>query len=309
MKPKVSIIILNWNGIKDTLECLKSVYGLRTTDYRLETIMVDNGSTDVDKLKTTAQKLSKAWLQLKLIENNKNLGYAEGNNVGIRRALKDGADFVFILNNDTILDKNTIVDLLRVANKYKNAGILSPKIYFAKGYEYHKDRYKKDDLGRVIWAAGGDIDWSNVYGSNRGVDEVDRGQHDGVCETDFATGAAMFIRREVLEKLGGFDSDYFMYIEDADLCVRAKKLGWKVFYAPPAHLSHKVSRSSKIGGNLQDYFITRNRLVFGMRYAPIRAKVALVKESVRLLFAGRPWQKRGVLDFYLHRLGCGSLQN
>ena len=294
---KVAVVILNWNRPKDTVGCLESVYELHPGDYSLEVILVDNASTDGSVA---------AVRSLRLIQNKENLGYAGGNNVGIRQAIKDGADFVFVLNNDTILDKNALLSLLRAAGEHKDAGIFSPKIYFAKGFEFHKDRYSKGDLGKVIWAAGGDWDRDNVLGSNHGVNEVDNNQFDKVREIDFATGAAMFVRREVFEKVGFFNQDYFLYVEDVEFCERAKKGGFKILYVPEAKLWHKVAQSSGIGSGLNDYFTTRNRLVFGLKYANMRTKIALIRESLRFLLTGRHWQKRGVVDFYLHHLGRGG---
>jgi GT2 family glycosyltransferase len=243
---------------------------------------------------------------LSLIENKENLGFAEGNNVGIRFALKNAADFILILNNDTLVDKNLIEKLLEIAKKDPKAGILGPKIYFAPGFEFHKNRYKEEDLGRVIWYSGGIIDWHNVLGIHRGVDEVDQAQYDQICETDFVSGCAMFIKRAVFERFGFFDKRYFAYFEDADFCLRTKRAGFKLMFVPQAILWHKVAKSSAIGSSLQDYYITRNRLLFGTSYAPLRAKVALIRESVRILFGQNYWKKKGVIDFYLGRLGKGS---
>lgn len=300
---KVSIVILNWNRPNDTLECLKSVKRLRTADS-LNIIVVDNASSD-----NSVKKIKKAILHTtnhKLLVNEVNLGFAEGNNVGIRHAIKNGADYVLVLNNDTVVDKDLVIELIKAAKKYPKAGALSPKIYFAKGYEFHKKRYKEKDLGKVIWYAGGDIDWNNVYGSNHGVDEIDKGQYDKVRETDVATGTCILLRREALEDTGFFDKKYFMYYEDTDLSQRMKKKGWRVLYIPKAKLWHKVARGSAIGSDLNDYFITRNRLLFGLRYARVRTKLALVKESIKFLFTGRKWQKIGTRDFYLGYFGRGS---
>ncbi len=312
---KVSIVILNWNGKEDTLQCLDSIAKLRTRaagiafgdarqNSELKTIVVDNGSTDgsVENLRT----LAKFSTKFQLIENKNNLGFSEGNNMGIKAALKDYADYVVLLNNDTITDKNLIVQLIKTAENNPHAGIISPKIYFYKGFEFHKDRYKKGELGKVIWYAGGAINWDNVLASHRGVDEVDKGQYDSTTETDFATGACMFVKKEVFKKIGLLDPSYFLYWEDADFCQRAKMTGFKTLYAPSAYLWHKVAQSSAIGSELNDYYITRNRLLFGSRFAPLRSRFALLRESARLLFNGRSWQRRGVLDYYFGNFGKGS---
>lgn len=306
---KIFIIILNWNRAYETIECLKSIQKLKIKDFLLEVVVVDNASKDgmIEIIRKNVRSITGIrGIRGKIIENKENLGFAGGNNVGIKYALENKADFVLILNNDTIVDKNLIIGLLETAKKYPKAGAISPKIYFAKGYEFHKDRYKDQELGKVIWYAGGKVDWKNVYGTNRGVDEVDKGQYEETEETDFATGACMFLNTKALREVGFFDEKYFMYFEDVDLSQRMKKAGWKVFYTPYAYLWHKVARSSSVGGNLNDYYITRNRMLFGLRYAPVRTYLALIRESIKLLATGRKWQRIGILSFYLKNFGKGG---
>ena len=211
-----------------------------------------------------------------------------------------------MVNNDLLVSEDLIENLVSIAKEHPRVGAISPKIYFSKGFEFHKDRYKKTDTGRVIWYAGGDIDWDNVIGSNHGVDDVDEGQYEKTDETDFATGACMLLRAEALRKVGLLDERYFMYLEDGDISVRLKRVGWGVLYTSKAQAWHKVAQSSGIGSELNDYFITRNRLYFGLKFAPLRAKFALIREAVKLLFSGRIWQKRGVRDFFLLRYERGS---
>ena len=298
---EIAIVILNWNGKKDTLECLKSVGQLSIADCHLKIIVVDNGSTD-DSFKAIKKKYPK----MEVIDTGENLGFSAGNNIGIKKAVENGADFVLTLNNDTIVDKNLITHLIGAADKHKDAGILSPMIYFYPGFEYHKGKYPEREKGRVVWYAGGVIDWDNVLASNYGVDDTDIGQYEKVHEIDFATGACMMIRREAIESVGLFDEKYYLYLEDADLSQRVQRFGRKIIFVPQAKVWHKVSQSSGIGSNLNDYYITRNRLLFGIKYAPVRAKIAIIKESLRLLVQGRPWQRQGVIDFYKGNLGRGS---
>lgn len=314
----IAIVILNWNGTKDTVECLESIGKLQIINYKLQVIVVDNGSADAFasvisnfKLGALREQISNKNIKFKILRNEKNLGFSGGNNVGIRHALKNGADYVVILNNDTVVHKSLIEELLTVADSEEKIGIVAPKIYFAKGFEFHKDRYKKNDLGKIIWYAGGTMDWENVLGHHRGVDEVDTGQFDEISPTDFASGCCLLIKKEVLERVGppagGFDEQYFLYYEDSDLCQRVKGKGYRVMFVPSAILWHKNAGSAGgSGSKLQDYFITRNRLLFGFRFAPIRSKLALLRESIGLLFNGRSWQRRGVLDFYLGGFGRGS---
>jgi hypothetical protein len=313
-KPKTSIVILTWNGLEDTKAVLKDVAKLETRGFKAEAIVVDNGSKD-----NTQEELKDFNLPnmgYKFIKNSENLGFAGGNNVGIKDAIKRGADFVVLLNNDVILKKDLLVKLVEIARKNKKIGLLAPKMYFAKGYEFHKkilgpdgpkDRYKKEDLGKVIWYAGGIIDWDNIYTLHKGVDEVDKGQYDKQEETDVVNGACALIRKELMEDIGYLDEKYFLYWEDADLSVRAKRAGWKVVYTPATCLWHKVSVATGGSGSASnDYFLTRNRLYFGMKYASLRTKLALIKDSVRLAFKGRKWQRKAVIDFYLGRFGKGS---
>lgn len=301
----VHIIILNWNQPTLTIECLKSLEKLILSDAVIEVVVVDNNSTDNSVEVFNSYKKTSS-LSVTLLVNDENLGFAEGNNVGIRYSLDAQADYVMILNNDTLVDRNIVTEFVKAAKKNPAAGMLSPKIYFAKGYEFHKDRYRKSEFGNVIWSAGGDLDWNNMYGTNHGVDEVDRGQFEKKRSIDFASGACFFAPSSSLRQVGLFDKDYYLYFEDADLSQRMKQKGWKVLYVSHPKLWHKVSQSSEIGGNLNDYFITRNRLLFAQKYASLRTKFALIRESIRFVFMGRKWQRKGVLDFYLHRFGRGG---
>ncbi len=226
-------------------------------------------------------------INLKHYLTYKNLGYAGGNNLGIKKALKDKADFIFLINNDTILDQKILIELIKASSLNKEIGILAPKIYFAPGYEFHQERYQKKDKGKVIWYAGGLIDWQNIIAFHRGVDEVESGQYDFSCPTDFASGCAMLIKKEVFRKVGFFDERYFLYLEDVDFCLKAQRKGFKIIFVPQAKLWHANAGSSQVGGPLHDYYLTRNRLLFGFKYARFRTKMALIRESLRILLKGR----------------------
>lgn len=294
---KIAIIVLHYKEKKLTLKCLESLRPLLNQNVRL--IVVDNHSPE------PIADLTDKFPEALLINNQRNLGYAEGNNVGIREAMKD-ADYILLLNNDVLIHRELLSELMQAAKKDKKIGIIGPKIYFAPGAEFHQSRYKPSARGKVIWYAGGLVDWNNLYASHRGVDEVDKGQYDRIIETDFVSGCAMLVRREVFEKAGLLDYRYFLYLEDLEFCTRVKLAGFKVTYAPKARLWHLNAGSSAVGGPLHDYFFTRNRLLFGLKYASSRTKLALLRESIKLLVAGRPWQKIGVKDFYLRKFGKGS---
>lgn len=301
----VVISLLNFNGFTNTLACLSSLKNIKIDNFKLTIVAVDNSSKEEFDFKNG----SLGNITLVVIKNSENLGFSGGNNVAIKYALENKADYVLILNNDTYADENFLEELLKVAETDNKIGILVPKIYFAPGFEYHKDRYSKNELGKVFWYGGGKIDWANVIGHHRGVDEVDKGQYDKTQRTEIATGCCMLIKKEVFENVGLLDDKYFLYYEDSDLSMRAKSKGFKVVYVPTSIIWHKNAGSAGGSGSiLQDYYITKSRLLFGFRYAPARSKLALFKESLSILFRGRQWQKRGVIDFYLGRLGKGSFK-
>ncbi len=294
---KITLVMVNWNGSRDTGKSLSSLQRLKPAGVSLETVVVDNGSTD-----GSVAKLSAEFPRATILALDKNLGFTGGNNTGIQYAMNRGADYVWLLNNDTIADSGalSLVDAFRKAD----VGIAGSKIYFAPGHEYHKDRYAKNELGKVFWYAGGLIDWSNMYASHRGVDEVDTGQYDEITETPFVTGCSMMIRREVVEQIGVLDNRFYLYLEDLDYGLRAKAKGFRLLYYPKSVIWHVNAGSSGGAGNpIHDYYITRNRLLVGMRYAPLRTKAALIREAMRLATQGNPEKKRAVLDALCGRWG------
>lgn len=304
---KVAIITVNYNGKKDTLEFLESLGKLRTMDNELRIILVDNASSD-----GSVSEIKKQFPQVDILQTGQNLGFSGGYNKGLDYARIWGADFFLLINNDTLIKDPDLVEVLvKTAQSDPKIGLTSPKIYFAAGFEFHKDRYKKEDLGKVIWYGGGKFDWDNIGSVHRGIDEVDSGQYDEVVETELISGACVLIKKEVLEKIGppvgGFDERYFLYFEDSDFVKRAKDVGFKTYYNGKTSIYHKVSRSTGIGSPITDYYHTRNRFVFGMKYAKSRTKFALLREAIKLLIFGRPAQRQGVLDFYLGIRGGANL--
>lgn len=299
----IFIVVLNWNREADTIGCLESIEKLKKDGCRLTTVVVDNASKK-ESLQAI-RRFIEGKKKIHLLSNKENIGYTGGNNVGIKYALEKGADWVMVLNNDTVLDKNIINEFYKASQKNPKAGILSPKIYFAKGFEFHKKRYEKSVLGKVVWYAGGKVDWNNVCATNSGVDEVDKGQFAKEREIDFATGTCMFISSSVLKKVGMFNEKYFMYLEDVDFSQKVKHAGFKILFIPKAILWHKVAQSSGAGSYLNDYFITRNRMLFGFSYAKLRTRLALIRESLKLLAIGRKWQKLGIISFYFGSFGKG----
>lgn len=289
---KVVTVVLSFNSRKYIEDCLRSL-------KRNEVVVVDAGSTD-----GSSEFIAEKFPELKLIVVKENLGYAGGNNLGIKYALESGADLIWVVNPDIVVAPDALSEAMKAMTN--NVAVVASKVYFAAGFEFHKEKYKKNDLGKVIWYAGADNDWDNVYAKHWGINEVDKGQFNKKKEIGYATGSSMLLRSEVLKKTGLIDEKYFMYYEENDLCQRIKKAGYKLIYAPQSIVRHKVGQAAGIGSGLADYYIARNRMLFGMRWAPWRSKFALIRESVKLLFTGRPWQKIGIRDFYLGKFGKGS---
>ena len=295
--PSIYAIIVNWNGKTDTLECLSTLGVVRENQPFLSVVVVDNGSTD-----GSVEEITKKFSWVHCIEAGKNLGFSGGNNRGITYAMKQNAEYVWLLNNDTVVDKNVLSAISSFRNP--SVGAVGSKIYFYKGCEYHKGSYKKSDLGNVLWYAGGIIDWNNVLASHCGVDEVDHGQSDVEAKTDFITGCSFFIRTSVIKQIGLLDESYFMYMEDLDYSLRIQQAGFQTVYNPRSIVFHKnASSSGGSGSSFHEYYQTRNRIRIGMKYAPLRTKVALLKEGFYILLKGTAIRKHAIFDAFRGRFG------
>lgn len=302
---KIALIVLNYKQTQLTIDTLHSLLQINHKGFDYQIFLINNNPPD-ESLAIFEDKYGKNQ-KITILSSGANLGYAGGNNFGIKHALHLNYDYYLIINNDVIVDKNFLLNLYNTARLSKIPAVIGPKIYFAPGYEYHKDRYKKSEVGKVIWSAGGTMDWNNVYGSNQGVDEVDQGQHDKqITNLDFITGCCFLVPKEIFLAVGPFDEKYFMYLEDVDFCQRVKKKGYQLIYEPKAFIWHVNSGSSGSGSALHDYFITRNRLMFGFKYASFRTRFALAREAIKMIFIGRQWQKIAVIDYYVKHLGKGS---
>ncbi len=298
---KTAVIIPHYKNEKDTYECLESLYkNSSPIDYITILIAVETSSKFLSQIRSQFSKLITITL-----ENN--IGFSASINKGLKKALEKSCEYMILLNNDVLVGRNLVNRMVDFAKKESCLGLVSPKIYFAPGCEFHNNRYKKEEKGRVIWYAGGLFDWANVYASHRGVDEVDKGQYDNTEETDFATGCCMLIKKQVLDKIGFFDEKYFLYFEDIDYSVRAKKNGFEVYYYPGAFLWHKnASSSGRPGSSVHIYYQLRNRLYFGFKYASAKTKKALILDSVRLILKDGI-QRKAVLDYFLGKMGKGNL--
>lgn len=263
VKPKVAIVVLNWNGKQDTLECLESIGKLDYPNY--QTIVVDNGSTDdsVDAIRTQFQNVV-------VLQTGANLGYAGGNNVGIKRALESGAAYILILNNDTIVDPSLLSAFVGATKIAPGAGVYGAKIYFHNQPE-------------TLWFAGG-----RWHAAKMGFEHIGYGQKDGAeyaayRECDYVTGCALFAGADVFRKVGLLDEDFFLTYEETDWCYRARGQGYLCLITPGAKLWHKVSVSfGGSGSPLQKYFMTRNKLLWGHKYLSKGARRALHQKSREL---------------------------
>lgn len=210
--PKVNIIVLNYNGRDCIKKCLASLFCSPYPNF--EVVVVDNNSTD-GSLELAKQNFSRATF----IKNEQNLGFSAGNNVGIKYSLEKMAEYVLLLNNDTEVEKNCLNQLVKCALANKEVGILSPLIFASEGKE--------------VWFSGGKIDWLRMKTAhNRELLGSD------FSDSDFISGCAMLVRAEVFAKIGLLDEDFFLYWEDADFSVRAKKAGFSLLISANAHVRH-----------------------------------------------------------------------
>lgn len=241
--PTVLIVVLNWNGCEDTLACLESLVGLDYPSYSV--LVVDNGSTDLSVV-----SIRERYPEVELIETGENLGYAAGNNVGLRYALEHQYAYVLLLNNDTEVASDFLTPLVTICEQDATIGAVGPKIYF----------HSQPD---TLWAAGAVIDWgSGGRTYMRGMQEVDRGQFDDVEDVDFVTGCACLVRTSILSKVGLLDERFGMYYEETEWCTRIVRAGWRIVYVPNSKVWHKVQIERQDRSPRITYYMARNRLLF-----------------------------------------------
>jgi len=220
---KVSIIIVNWNGKKYLSDCLTSVLNQTYPNY--EIILVDNGSND-----GSIEFVREKYPEVKITKLDKNYGFAKGNNIGMKEALKDkDVKYIALLNNDTKVDKNWLSELVKVVASDEKIGICTSKIL-------RMDKLTIDSTGHVLRLG---------MLADRGRNKIDRGQYDDKLDIFGACAAACLYKREMLEEIGLFDESFFAYYEDAELSWRAYKNGWKARYVPTSVVYHKGGGTSK----------------------------------------------------------------
>ncbi|WP_300119881.1 glycosyltransferase family 2 protein [Rhodoferax sp.] len=234
------MVVLNWNGWRDTLACIASLQKLNYPDFDL--IVVDNGSTD-----DSQANIETAFQNIKVIQTGANLGFGGGCNAGIRYALEQGADYVWLINNDATVDQSALTELVRLADSQPSAGAVGSVLYEA------------DRPAQVQMWGGGKVNlWAGL--SRHQVSPA---------QLDFVSGASLLLRREALLQSGLFDDQtYFMYWEDSDLGFRLRQAGWQLAVAEKSRVWHKLSGSLGKGSRQLDVYFTRSGVRFLRRYSP-----------------------------------------
>jgi len=291
MLEETLVVIINFNNVEDTLECLESCIKSGIGKNRI--LLVDNNSSG-----SVIQNIKNILPWLNILELPENLGYAGGVNAGLKEALKRGYGYSFILNNDIVLDANTLPQLISVLEKDSQIGICSPQnivygtanICFAGGYYDHKKGLTLHNTQHLA----------------------------GPSEVDFLTGSAMLIRNSMLEKTGLFDEQYFLYFEDADFCMKVRQNGFKCVITPKSEVRHKVSKTAALNPFIY-YYCQRNRLQFFARYGLKKYIVLFLyhffADNLRLIIKGllKPAKNKnfknmsysllGILDFLRGKKG------
>ncbi len=303
MNDKCAVVILNWNKLEDTVDCIISVLN---SDYpNFEIIVTDNGYDS-----SFPQILRKLFPQIVIVENKKNLGFAEGNNVGIRTALERGADYVFILNNDTLISKMAIRNLVKTFKGDSQIGVVG-----AMTWEYIIPN-QHQNCGGYFNAATGELEWFSAVTDNSKIRK-------NSVSVDFVFGSAMCVSKKMVNEIGLFDSDYFLYFEDIEWCYRAKINGWRVVIGLDVFIWHKMGtfESGKQVRPLSHYYYIRNYNIFIKTYGGSIAKLHRILDNIKLLTsrqllllktylcnadektASHYAIRQAVIDFYLRRKG------
>ena len=243
--PKVFIIVLNWNGLQDTLECLESVYKLEYLNF--EVVVVDNGSSD-----DSVTAIRNAYPQVTLIENDKNLGFTGGNNIAMRYAIRHGCDYMWLLNNDTIVEPNTLSTLVASAQKSLNIGMVSPIICYY-------------DEPTKVQFHGSYIDCKNF--STPCISGIVLYKQEYKRHMIVLWGTALLIKRGIVERVGYLNEKYFAYQEDCEYSLRVYNAGYRNIVESKAKVYHKSSRSTSVSGEespIKAFLMTRNWYFFWM---------------------------------------------
>lgn len=265
MSPRVFLIVLCYNGIDLTLDCLAS---LQAQHYpACEILVIDNASQD-----GTAETVRAAYPQIEVISTGENLGYAGGNNLGMQFALRRGADALFLLNNDTWLEPDCVSALVESLAANPQVGVVGPMVYTG---------------GRqnVISSAGGQIDWRRADALNVGAGRLDEHQYHARM-VDFINGCGILVTAAAVRRVGLLDSRYFMYWEETDWCQRARRVEIDIRFEPAARMRHKATLLVSDFGPTTLYYVTRNRLLFFAAHTPSAQRPATLAHAIHGLARG-----------------------
>lgn len=238
---KLSIITINYNGFKDTCDLIDSI----PINDRVEVIVVDNASIEDE-----ARSIQERYPHVKVIKSEQNLGFAGGNNLGIKAAK---GEYLFLINNDTYFKDFNIQPLIDRLKSSDKIGMVCPKIRFAR------------DTNPIQFAGYTPLSKITIRNQAIGFGEKDQGQYDKAYPTPYAHGAAMLIKREAIEKVGMMPECYFLYYEEFDWSIMFTRAGYEIWYDPACTIYHKESQSTGQNSPLRTYYITRNRLLLVRR--------------------------------------------
>ena len=246
MEPRVAIILVNYNGCKDTIECVQSLLEITYQNYTI--FVVDNASTEEKRVQDNLL----LQRNVRILQSNANLGFSGGNNLALQVAIKEGFDYILLLNNDTIVEADFLSELIHTAERDREIGIVAGKIYF-----YH-DKQR-------IWAAGGE--YSRITGITVQYGGEEREELNRPRDLTFATGCLMLIPCHVVEKVGLLEEKLFLYSEDTDYCQRVLDAGYRIRYVPTAKIYHKISASIGDASAVQQRYMMRNNLYMIQKYS------------------------------------------
>ena len=295
----VAVLILNWNRREDTLRCLDS---LDSGDYpSADVIVIDNASED-----DSVEAIHRNHPNVRIIRNSRNLGYAAGNNVGLKFALDRNYDYVVVLNNDTVVAPNTIRLMIETAEEDPSIGIVGPAIPYLGSPD-------------LIWSVGGKIDWKHGEVISTFYDQPLSSLPVSSFEVAHVTGCCMLLRSDAIRRAGLLDPRFFMYYEETEWCVRITRSGYRAVVNPAAVVWHDIDPHGQLGSKNVAYYMTRNRLLFlRATRAPLRAWIHTLAAQLRTVVAlfirptsrarmrGRMPMVFALRDFLLGRYGAAA---
>lgn len=266
MMPSVAIILVNYKGYEDTVECVKSILDIYYDNFKI--FIVDNYSPDMNRLRADRFLADNT----EIIYSKSNLGFSGGNNLAIEIAIRKGFDYITLLNNDTTVEPDFLNELMKVAQSNSSIGAVTGKIF------YYSRR-------NCVWSAGGD--YNRKTGITIQYSGPDNEHFNNDKEITFATGCLLMFRSDIVKKIGMLDETYFLYSEDTDYCQRIIDAGYKLMYSSKAIIYHKVSASTGDKSPMQQRYMMRNALYMIKKFSPnprmayVRITIQMIKHIIR----------------------------